>query len=147
MKRSVEFLIAALCGLLFGAGLILSGMTNPAKVLGFLDLTGHWDPSLARVMAGAIGVGLLPFQWLRRRDQSLCRTPLHLPAMHWQGKRRLIAGSVLFGIGWGLAGFCPGPALVGLASAWGPALLFCVGMFAGFALFAWKTPRTAPDEA
>ncbi|MBS1209088.1 MAG: YeeE/YedE family rane protein [Proteobacteria bacterium] len=147
MKRWMEYAIAALCGLIFGLGLIVAGMTNPAKVQGFLDLAGDWDPSLAFVMAGAIAVAILPFQSLRRRTQSLCGTPLHLPGQTKAGKTRLIIGSLLFGTGWGIAGFCPGPALVGLASAWLPALLFCAGMFAGFALSGRNTPAATSDDA
>jgi len=147
MKRWMEYAIAALCGLIFGLGLSVAGMSNPAKVQGFLDLAGDWDPSLAFVMVGAIAVAILPFQWLRRRTQSLCGTPLHLPARTNAGKARLIVGSVLFGTGWGIAGFCPGPALVGLAGAWVPALLFCVGMFAGFALSGRSVQATQSDDA
>src|SRR5437870_1042194 len=100
-----------LAGLVFGLGLIVSGMANPAKVLGFLDLAGHWDPSLAFVMAGAIAVGAVAFALASRRTQSLLGTEMRLPsARHID--RRLVVGSVLFGIGWGIAGFCPGPALV-----------------------------------
>lgn len=138
-NRVAEALVAALCGLVFGLGLILSGMTNPAKVQGFLDITGSWDPSLALVMAGAIGVAVLPFQWLRRHPRTLVGEALSLPASQ-RINLRLVGGSVLFGIGWGLAGFCPGPALVGLASGWPPALIFSAGMLAGFLLF-----RLLPD--
>lgn len=134
-SRAAEAAIAALCGLLFGLGLILSGMTDPARVQDFLDPAGSWNPSLAFVMAGAIGVAVLPFQWLRRRQRTLGGAPLQLPASHGITPR-LVLGSVLFGIGWGLAGFCPGPALVGLGSAWQPALIFCAGMLGGFGLFS-----------
>ncbi len=132
--RLREAAFAALSGLIFGLGLIVSGMTDPAKVQGFLDPAGAWDPSLAFVMAGAIGVALLPFQWLRRAQRTLGGEPVVLPASHGITPR-LIGGSLLFGIGWGLAGFCPGPALVGLAHAWQPALIFCAGMLGGFLLF------------
>jgi uncharacterized membrane protein YedE/YeeE len=101
-------IVAALAGLLFGIGLIVSGMTNPAKVQSFLDLAGRWDPSLALVMGGAIAVGLPAFSLARRRSHSLLGDPMQLPANR-RIDRRLLAGSLLFGAGWGLAGYCPGP--------------------------------------
>lgn len=134
-RKLMELGAAALAGLIFGFGLILSGMTNPAKVLGFLDLGGAWDPSLALVMVGAIGVALLPFCWLRRRGQALCGAPLALATDETRASPALLVGSLFFGTGWGLAGFCPGPALVGLASGWAPAAIFCAGMLGGFLLF------------
>ena len=121
-------------GLVFGIGLIVSGMANPAKVLGFLDLAGAWDPSLALVMGGAIAVGLPAFAWARRRRTSLLGTPMNLPASTTID-RRLLGGSVLFGIGWGLAGFCPGPALVALGMKEPKALVFVLAMLAGMGLF------------
>jgi uncharacterized protein len=126
--------IALLSGLLFGLGLIISGMANPAKVLGFLDVAGLWDPSLALVMVGAIGVALLPMQWARRHEQALTGAPIRLPDSRLID-RRLIIGSLLFGAGWGVAGFCPGPALVALGAAVPQALLFVVAMLAGMWLF------------
>lgn len=126
---------AALAGLLFGSGLILSGMTQPAKVLGFLDLGGRWNPSLALVMAGAIGVALPAFGLLARRGRNLCEGPLHFPPTRPLGPlARLCGGSLLFGAGWGLAGYCPGPALVALADGQAGAAIFCAGMAAGFML-------------
>jgi hypothetical protein len=119
-------------GLLFGLGLLLAGMADPAKVQAFLDLAGAWDPSLMLVMGGAVAVSALAYAWARRRQRTVFGTPLHLP----QGRdidRRLVTGSLLFGIGWGLAGICPGPALVLLAQ--GKALWFVGAMFAGMALF------------
>src|SRR5689334_4595734 len=101
-------LASLLAGLVFGLGLIVSGMANPAKVLGFLDVTGYWDPSLAFVMGGAIAVGVVASAVAGRRTASLLGAEMRLPsARHID--RRLVAGSVLFGIGWGIAGFCPGP--------------------------------------
>lgn len=98
-------------GLLFGFGLLLSGMANPAKVLGFLDLAGNWDPSLAFVMAGAIAVGVLAFASSKKRQQSLLGEPMRMPnSTTIDGK--LVLGAILFGAGWGLGGFCPGPAVV-----------------------------------
>lgn len=127
-------LTSFMTGLVFGLGLILSGMANPAKVLGFLDVAGLWDPSLIFVMAGAIGVGFFAFLWARGRRVSLLGAEMKLPAATVID-RRLVLGATLFGIGWGVAGFCPGPALVGLGMGQGKALLFVAAMLAGMALF------------
>jgi len=127
-------LIAAVAGLVFGLGLIVSGMVNPAKVLGFLDLAGAWDPSLALVMAGAIAVGLPAFLLARRRRESLLGLPMHLPTDS-RIDRRLVIGSLLFGIGWGLAGLCPGPAVVVLGLGNLKAVAFFVAMLAGMGVF------------
>ncbi|CAN7567950.1 YeeE/YedE family protein [Pseudoduganella sp. LjRoot289] len=121
-------------GLVFGVGLILSGMANPAKVLGFLDLAGKWDPSLAFVMAGAIAVGLVAFQTASRRKASLLGAEFRLPVSRVID-RRLVVGGVLFGIGWGVAGFCPGPAIVSLGAGQMKALVFVAAMVAGMLLF------------
>ena len=102
-------------GVVFGIGLILSGMTDPAKVIGFLDIAGNWDPSLAFVMAGAIAVGVFAFAFARKRSASLFGDAMRLPTRR-DVDLRLVLGSVIFGIGWGLAGFCPGPALVASAA-------------------------------
>jgi hypothetical protein len=123
-----------LSGLVFGFGLILSGMANPAKVLGFLDLYGLWDPSLAFVMAGAIAVAGTVFFLTRRRTLSLLGATMKLPTAKGID-RRLVAGSLLFGAGWGVAGFCPGPALVALGMGEGKALVFVLAMLAGMGLF------------
>jgi len=123
-----------LAGLVFGLGLIVSGMANPAKVLGFLDLAGSWDPSLAFVMAGAIAVGLIAFAIAGKRTVSLLGADMKLPtARHID--RRLVGGSLLFGIGWGVAGFCPGPGLVALGMGEAKAAVFVAAMLAGMALF------------
>jgi uncharacterized membrane protein YedE/YeeE len=127
-------LLALTAGLVFGLGLLLSGMANPAKVLAFLDLTGAWDPSLALVMGGAIAVGLVGFGWLGRRQTSLLGEPLNLPTNR-QIDRRLVVGSLAFGAGWGLAGYCPGPALVSAAMGQWQALVFVAAMLAGMGLF------------
>ncbi|RZL00330.1 MAG: YeeE/YedE family protein [Rubrivivax sp.] len=125
---------AFLAGLVFGLGLIVSGMANPAKVLGFLDLAGAWDPSLMLVMAGAIGVGLVAFAVAGRRSVSLLGEEMHWPtARHID--RRLVLGSLVFGLGWGVAGFCPGPALVALGMGEAKALVFVAAMLAGMGLF------------
>ncbi|WP_119153379.1 DUF6691 family protein [Caldimonas tepidiphila] len=126
-------LTSFLSGLVFGLGLLLSGMANPAKVLGFLDLAGAWDPSLAFVMAGAVGVGLVAFALARRRTRSLLGAAMRLPDAR-RIDRRLVGGSLLFGIGWGLAGFCPGPGLVALGMGVPGAAVFVLAMLAGMAL-------------
>ena len=108
--------MAFLSALLFAAGLALSGMTNPAKVINFLDVTGSWDPSLLYVMAGAVGVNLLLFRFILRRPIPLCETEWHLPRKR-DIDTKLVGGAVLFGVGWGLAGVCPGPIFTTLT--WG----------------------------
>lgn len=125
---------ALLAGIVFGLGLIVSGMANPAKVLGFLDVAGRWDPSLALVMAGAIAVGGIGFALAGRRKVSLLGAPMALPTTR-AIDRRLILGSLVFGVGWGLAGFCPGPALVALGAGRVEALVFVAAMAAGMLLF------------
>ena len=130
----MRILMALITGLVFGIGLIVSGMTNPAKVLGFLDLAGRWDPSLALVMAGAILVALPAFRVAARRRQSLLGEPMHLPTAT-RIDRWLVLGSLAFGAGWGLAGFCPGPALASLATGAVQPLIFCAAMLAGMGIF------------
>jgi uncharacterized protein len=135
-------LMAFLAGLLFGIGLLLAGMANPAKVLGFLDLAGAWDPSLALVMAAAIGVAFLPFSWARSQRSSLLGAPMQLPGKRTLD-RRLIGGSLLFGVGWGIAGICPGPAVAILLTGRWQVLLFVLAMLLGMGLFAVLERRTA----
>jgi uncharacterized protein len=125
---------ALIAGLVFGLGLILSGMADPVKVLGFLDLAGPWNPSLAFVMAGAIAVGSLAFGLAARRETTLLGEPMRLPPTR-PIDMRLVTGSVLFGIGWGVAGLCPGPALVALGMGQGKAVIFVAAMLAGMGLF------------
>lgn len=137
----MTILIAALAGLVFGLGLLLSGMADPQKVLGFLDLAGAWDPSLALVMGGAIALGLPGFAWARRRSCSLLGEPMQLPTRQAVDAPLLI-GSALFGIGWGLAGYCPGPALVGTAAGLGSAAIFSAAMLAGMLLFGLWSKRS-----
>lgn len=127
---------AFLAGQLFSVGLIVSGMANPRKVLGFLDLAGRWDPSLAFVMAGAIGVAVVAFAWAKRRTRSWLGLPIQWPAARTITVR-LVAGSAVFGIGWGLAGFCPGPALVSIGLGSVKGIAFVVAMLVGMALFEW----------
>ena len=124
---------AAISGVLFGLGLTLSGMSDPAKVLGFLNVTGVWMPDLIFVMGGAVVVTFILTPWVLRRQ-----APLMAPAFSLPGKqlldRRLVGGAMLFGIGWGLSGYCPGPALVSLLYGYESTLIFCLAMFAGMAL-------------
>ena len=130
-----------LAGLVFGLGLIVSGMANPAKVLGFLDLAGAWDPSLALVMVGAIAVAIGPFTWVKRRKSAVCGEPVQLPTTTKVDKR-LIIGAALFGIGWGIAGFCPGPALMSLATMHKEVLIFVASMIVGIMLqHTWSQPK------
>ena len=130
----MKALMALLVGLLFGLGLILSGMTDPSKVLGFLDLAGNWDPSLAFVMGGALLVGSLVFPFVTERPKSILGDSMRLRTAT-QIDRRLVLGSLTFGVGWGLAGYCPGPALASLAQGGIKPLLFFAAMLAGMALF------------
>ena len=132
LKAALSSLLA---GLVFGLGLIAAGMTDPMKVRAFLDLTGAWDPSLALVMGAAIAVGLPATLIARRRGRSWSGAPFEWPQSN-AIDARLIGGGVLFGIGWGLAGLCPGPALVALGSGWGEAAIFVAAMLGGMALHA-----------
>ncbi|MET3229172.1 UNVERIFIED_ORG: putative membrane protein YedE/YeeE [Burkholderia sp. 1263] len=136
---------ALLAGLIFGIGLIVSGMANPAKVLGFLDLAGNWDPSLAFVMGGAIAIGMVGFAIARRLKRSVLGAPMSLPKAT-RIDRRLLAGSALFGAGWGLAGFCPGPALVSAGSGEPKAVLFVAAMLVGMQIFSLLERRFAGTE-
>ena len=130
MQRVIEFVL----GLTFGLGLLISGMTDPSKVQGFLDLAGLWDPSLALVMGGGVMVGLLGFALAKRKSLSLSGVPFHWPGAT-QIDRPLVLGSLMFGLGWGLAGFCPGPALIAMASGNDKAVVFVLSMMAGMVLF------------
>lgn len=143
--RSVFAFIA---GLVFGLGLLLSGMTNPAKVLGFLDLAGAWDPSLAFVMAGAILIGTLGFGLAAKRRRTLLGDAMQLPTAR-RIDRRLVLGSVVFGVGWGLAGYCPGPALTSLLQGGSKPLVFVLAMIAGMMLYDLleRIRSTAPGKA
>ena len=140
--RLIEFIV----GLLFGWGLLISGMTDPGKVIGFLDLTGSWDPSLALVMGGAIAVGFFAFGTAKKRTSNFLGGALHLPTSSDIDKR-LILGALLFGAGWGLAGFCPGPGIVSMAAGQPKAAVFVVAMLAGMLVFEWMDRlglRTVP---
>ena len=127
-------LVAFAAGLVFGLGLIVSGMADPSKVLGFLDLAGKWDPSLAFVMVGAIGVSIVAFHLARKRAAPVLGGAFHLPTAA-QIDRRLVVGSVVFGVGWGLAGFCPAPAIVAYGAGYFKAVVFVIAMLAGMAIY------------
>jgi uncharacterized membrane protein YedE/YeeE len=127
-------LAAFAIGLVFGVGLLVSGMNLPFKVLGFLDLFGRWDPSLMFVMGGAIPFAAAGFALAHRRGRSLLGEPLSLPE-NKNVDPRLLAGALIFGIGWGIAGVCPGPAIVNLGFFTAPAIVFFVAMLAGMAAF------------
>ncbi|GKX64168.1 Predicted transporter component [Pragia fontium] len=130
----MKLVFAFLSGLIFGLGMLISGMVNPLKVLSFLDITRSWDPSLALVMGGAIAVGLLAFSWMKRRQRSLLGESVQLPLVRHIDKR-LIGGSALFGIGWGIAGICPGPGLVLLGAGVAKGFIFVAAMVAGMLIF------------
>lgn len=130
-KQTVSAFIA---GIMFSAGLLLAGMANPAKVLAFLDLAGQWDPSLMLVMAGAVAVATLGFRIAGTRTRAIFGNPMQIPTRR-DIDSRLVLGSLGFGVGWGLAGFCPGPALVALGALQTKGLVFVLAMIAGMALF------------
>jgi uncharacterized membrane protein YedE/YeeE len=130
----MQLLTALMSGLLFGLGLIISGMTDPSKVIGFLDLAGDWNPSLAFVMGGAVLVGLAAFRFAANRPKAILGDAMRLPtARHID--RRLVLGGLAFGAGWGLAGYCPGPALASLATGSNEPIIFVIAMLAGMAVF------------
>ena len=135
---------AFVSGLIFGIGLIVSGMTDPSKVIGFLDLAGRWDPSLAFVMVGAIIVGLIGYAVARKRTTAFLGGALHIPTAR-QIDRRLVLGSLVFGIGWGLAGFCPGPAVVAFGAGQDKAVVFVIAMLGGMALYELAEARFGGD--
>jgi uncharacterized membrane protein YedE/YeeE len=149
----MPLLTAFIAGLLFGSGLILSGMSNPAKVLAFLDVTGQWDPSLLFVMVGAIAVAAIAFRVGGARARTVFGGTIHMPgAARIDG--RLVLGAIVFGVGWGLVGYCPGPALTSLGVGGWPTLLFVAAMIAGMAVYevseritAWRSTRRSPQPA
>jgi hypothetical protein len=134
MRSRAHAVSAFFAGLVFGFGLLISGMANPAKVLGFLDLAGAWDPSLALVMAGAVAVAAIAFALAGKRTAALLGAPMALPSNR-NIDPRLVVGSLAFGVGWGLVGFCPGPALVALGTGHLKALVFVAAMLAGMFVF------------
>jgi uncharacterized membrane protein YedE/YeeE len=127
-------------GLVFGLGLMLSGMTDPGKVIGFLDLAGAWDPSLAFVMGGAVLVGLVAFRVAKARTQSFLGDAMQLPQAR-DIDARLVLGSVVFGVGWGIAGYCPGPAVVAAGALQEPAAAFAFGMLGGMLVYVLTERR------
>jgi hypothetical protein len=138
-------LSAFFTGALFGLGLLVSGMAQPDKVLGFLDVFGTWDPSLAFVMGGALLVTHFGFRWITGRDHPVFAGRFALPTTN-QIDSRLVAGASLFGIGWGLVGYCPGPALVAVGTVQTEVLIFAGAMFVGFFVYEWLAPAS-PDSA
>ena len=143
----MRILIAFLAGLLFAVGLVVSGMTQPSKVVGFLDFFGSWDPSLAFVMVGAIGVHATLSRWIVRRTKPVFVDAFQIPT-NSVIDGRLVAGAALFGVGWGVAGYCPGPALVSLGSGSRSALVFVGAMIGGMVLYDfWQKPRVGRAPA
>ncbi|MGH8856432.1 MAG: YeeE/YedE family protein [Polaromonas sp.] len=140
----MQLLMSLFAGLVFGLGLIISGMTDPSKVIGFLDLAGNWDPSLAFVMGGAILVGVVAFRLVRTRSKAILGGPMRLPAAR-HIDRRLVLGGLAFGAGWGLAGYCPGPVLTSLATGGSKPLIFAVSMLAGMAIFEIQDQLSQPS--
>lgn len=138
----MQVLMAFLTGLIFGLGLILSGMTDPSKVLGFLDLAGEWDPSLAFVMGGAVIVGSIAFHFSKGRTASLLGDVMRLPTAT-KIDMPLVLGGLTFGVGWGLAGYCPGPALASLAQGGTKPLIFVAAMLAGMGIYEIQNRRAA----
>jgi uncharacterized membrane protein YedE/YeeE len=148
MNNRGDILLAFVCGLVFGIGLVLSGMTEPSKVQGFLDITGQWDPSLGLVMGGAIAVALPFFQWAKhvrsRKAHSVNgseKIDTDAVPMPTTIDKSLIIGSLIFGIGWGLAGFCPGPALVSASSGKPVAIIFVASMAAGMWIASFSAKK------
>lgn len=140
----MQILMAFFTGLVFGLGLILAGMTDPSKVIGFLDLAGNWDPSLAFVMGGAIAVSSIAFYFAKGRSHAWLGEVMRLPTAT-QIDRRLVLGGLVFGAGWGLAGYCPGPAIASLAQGGTKPAIFVVAMLAGMAIYElqgrWSAAR------
>jgi len=134
----MKLLSAFVAGLIFGLGLILSGMANPSKVIAFLDLAGPWDPSLAFVMGGAIAVGSVGFYFASKRSRAVLGDVMRMPTAT-RIDRPLVLGSLAFGAGWGLAGYCPGPAVATLLSGLSEPLIFVLAMLAGMALYELQT--------
>ena len=127
---------ALLCGLVFGLGLAVSGMMNLAKVIGFLDVTGDWDPTLIFVMVGALLIAVPAYRFITKRQRPVLEEGFALPKKQ-AVDTPLVLGSALFGIGWGLVGFCPGPAVAALGTRLAPVFAFVAAMLAGMALHTW----------
>ena len=146
MKSSFYTVASFAAGFVFGLGLLVAGMANPAKVLGFLDLAGAWDPSLALVMAGAVAVGAGAFALMKKRTRTLLGTPVLLPTPR-RIDTRLVLGSLVFGVGWGLAGICPGPALVLAGAGSVKGMVFLGAVIAGNGVFEFFEKRAAAGPA
>ncbi len=131
----MTFFVSLLTGLVFGLGLIVAGMVNPAKVLGFLDITGTWDPSLVFVMVGGIGVAAIGFYFAKRQQHALLGGAMDVPRTRGIDQR-LVVGSLMFGVGWGIAGFCPGPAVVSVGAGSVQAMIFAAAMLLGMVIFS-----------
>jgi uncharacterized protein len=139
----MRILVALFSGALFGLGLAVSGMTNPAKIIGFLDFAGAWDPTLAFVMGGALLVTIPAFRLILGRQRPILAGDFALPTKSALDGR-LLGGAALFGVGWGLSGFCPGPAVAALVTGLAPVFAFVAAMMAGMVLYAWVFER--PDR-
>lgn len=136
----MRVIIALFAGVLFGLGLAVSGMINPAKVIGFLDVAGAWDPTLAFVMGGALLVTIPAFRVILERPRPVLADGFSLPTKSALDGR-LLGGATLFGVGWGLSGFCPGPAVAALVTGLAPVLAFAAAMLAGMVLYTWVFER------
>jgi uncharacterized membrane protein YedE/YeeE len=134
--KQLRYVVSFVCGLLFGAGLALAGMTRPQKVLGFLDVAGHWDPSLLFVLAGAVAIAAVAFHFILRRKSPLLARSFDLPTST-SIDRKLVVGALIFGLGWGLAGYCPGPAIALLAAPDAEAFYFLPALLAGWWLYGF----------
>lgn len=130
----MKLFTAFISGLIFGIGLIVSGMSDPSRVIGFLDLAGSWNPSLAFVMGGAIPVTFIAFRWLESRGKTVLNEELHLPGKS-HINTELILGSLLFGAGWAISGFCPGPAIVAVGAGYTKAIVFTIAMLIGMMIY------------
>ena len=139
----MRILVALFAGVLFGLGLAISGMMNPAKVIGFLDVAGAWDPTLAFVMGGALLVTIPAFRLVLQRQRPILDGGFDLPQRN-AVDARLLGGAALFGVGWGLSGFCPGPAVAALVTGLTPVFVFVAAMLAGMVLHAWLSARPGP---
>ncbi len=138
-----RMIVALFAGTLFGVGLAVSGMMNPAKIVGFLDIAGDWDPTLAFVMGGALLITIPAFRVILKRPRPLLADGFALPTKSALD-RRLLGGAALFGVGWGLSGFCPGPAVAAMVTGLTPVFAFVGAMVAGMVLYAWVFER--PDR-
>jgi len=138
-------IIALLCGMVFGLGLIVSGMSNPARVLNFLDWGPRWDPTLALVMGGAVAVAIPGFYWARRRSRPLLADNFDIPS-NKTIDAKLIVGAAIFGIGWGLGGFCPGPGIVAATTLKAEVLLFVIAMIVGMLLQHWRSTKFKTED-